>query len=238
MWGNVCSTSMWNLVNVWLSWERNQDWRSLDNFKNLGRNSKMLQGEKKKKKKTKTKRLSHWLWVNWLILAKPLISLWLRKVSWDRDHHEASAGWAPSHFPSQGKAGFMSSFQCTPLGHPDPTDHTFAVVGLGDWWPSPTKQPVRATGLGHDVKFRGYSCTDVLHFSLGTTVSKTLQYSDEGPAKGQSEIRLHIWANICEQFPPLFSQLHVWPAQPGEAWALVKSFWGLQWLKELPESNS
>lgn len=113
-----------------------------------------------------------------------------------------------------------------------------SVFGLGDLCHSPTKQPVRATDLTHDVKFGGYSCTDALHFSLGTAISKTLQYSDEGPAKGQTEICLRIWANICEQFPPFFSKLYIWPARPREAGSLLKYFWGLQWLKKLPESNS
>lgn len=102
---------------------------------------------------------------------------------------------------------------CTLLGHIGHTGHTtwFAVARLGDSCNSSTKQPVR---VGRpNAKFKGYSCTDALHFSPGTAVSKMLQYSDEGPIKGQIEICLHIWTNICEQFSPLFSKLYTWPIQ-------------------------
>lgn len=127
--------SVWNLLRVWLNWKRNQDWRNLDNFKNPGRNSKMLQGTKKNFKNPKT--LCNWLWVDWLISAKPLISLWLRQVSWDRDHHEASA---PSCFPSKEKLDLLSSFQPDLCVHPWailpcwPQLDPFAVVARGDLW--------------------------------------------------------------------------------------------------------
>lgn len=175
---------------------------------------KNASGCQKRKPKNPTT-LCHWLRVNWLISAKPLISLWLRQFSWDRDHHEASAELPPFSFTSKSwiYEWLPSRSLCTPLGHPE---HTLELLDWVIYAPHQQSSHWGPQDLGHNVKFRGYSCTNALHFSLGITGSRTLQYSDEGPAKGQTEIRLHIWANICEQFPPLFSKLYIWPASREE----------------------
>lgn len=129
-----------------------------------------------------------------------------------------SAFWAPSLCFTR-KAGFIRSFQSALCAHSWvilPILATRPGSQLPAWVIYGTHQQssqCESDDLMLAVKFKGYSCTDALHFSLGPAVSKIIQYSDEGPTKGQIEICLHIWANICEQFSPLFSKLYIWPVQ-------------------------
>jgi len=133
--------------------------------------------------------------------TKPFISL--GSVS-DRSAGDRDCRWdicllSPFPFSFTRKSGFISHFQ------PGLCAHSWVILAilatrpglqLPDWVIYGTHQQSsqrESEDLMHNVKFKGYSCTDDLHFSLGTTVSKMLQYSDEGPIKGQTENCLHIW---------------------------------------------
>lgn len=141
------------------------------------------------------------------------------KSAGDRDYKWGICFLSSFPFSFTRKAGFISSFL------PGHCAHSWVILAilatrpglqLPDWVIYATHQQssqCESGDLMHNVKFKGYSCTDALHFSPGTAVSKMLQYSDEGPIKGQIEICLHIWTNMCEQFSPLFSKLYIWPVQ-------------------------
>lgn len=153
--------------------------------------------------------------------TNPLISLvsGLEKSAGDRGYKWGVCFFSSFPFSFARKAGFRSSFQ------PGLCARSWVILAISaprpglqlpNWVIYATHQQssqCEPDDLVHNVKFKGYSCTDALHFSPGTAVSKMLPYSDEGPMKGQIEICLHIWTNICEQFSPLFSKLYVWPVQ-------------------------